>query len=145
MPSIKTITFALGALALAGTSQGFSLKFWEEKYSCANQYADSTRTRTPRLTVKCDSVLLGTQTVVIQDWDAKCRLIFWPEFSPCMAIGDDPAYQPIYNSSLSEAREQQTAIFDDETDRACFQDLFDNINVGAYSYICAGDDGDSDE
>ncbi|TGJ80739.1 hypothetical protein E0Z10_g8024 [Xylaria hypoxylon] len=145
MPSINTITFALGALALAGTSQGFTLQFWEEKYSCASEYADSTRTRTASLTVDCDSVMLETQTVVIQDWDSKCRLIFWPELSPCLAIEGDPYYQPIYNSSLSEAREQQTVIFDGN-DKYCFQDLFDNINVGAYSYICdcEGDDEDSD-
>ncbi|KAI0861014.1 hypothetical protein F4860DRAFT_524688 [Xylaria cubensis] len=144
MPSMKTIAFALGALALAGTSQGFTLRFWEDKYSCASQYADSTRTRTPGLTVQCDTVLLETQTVIIQDWDAKCRLIFWPELAPCMAIGDDPSYQPIYNSSLSEARQQQTAIFDDETSEACFEDLFNKVDVGYYSYICEGDDGDSD-
>ncbi|KAI0965211.1 hypothetical protein F4678DRAFT_467758 [Xylaria arbuscula] len=141
MASIKTISFALSALALSGISQGFTLKYWEEKDSCASQYPDSTRTRTPGLTVKCDSVLLETQTVLIQDWDAKCRLIFWAEDAPC--IGDDPYYEPIYNSSLSEAREQQAAIFDDTSDQACFLDLFDDVSVGYYSYICAGDNGDS--
>ncbi|KAJ2997230.1 hypothetical protein NUW58_g711 [Xylaria curta] len=140
MPSIKTITFALGALALAGASQGFTLNYWEQKYSCANEYADSTRTRTPHLTVDCDTVQLGTQTVVIKDWDDECRLIFWPELSPCLAIEGSDYYKPIYNSSMSEAKEQGTAAFDDDSNLACFQDLFDTISVGAYSYICEGDE-----
>ncbi|KAI1362295.1 hypothetical protein F5Y08DRAFT_341841 [Xylaria arbuscula] len=141
MPSIKTITFALGALALAGFSQGCTLSYWEEEDSCGNEFADSTRTRTPRLTVDCDTVQLGTQTVVIKDWDEECRIIFWPELSPCLAIEGSDYYQPIYNSSKSEAKEQGTAAFNpDDDSQACFQHLFDRITVGAYSYICEGDE-----
>ncbi|KAI0198046.1 hypothetical protein F4808DRAFT_271700 [Astrocystis sublimbata] len=145
MPSIKITTLALGALALAGISQAFTLKFWDEADACASEYADSTRTRTPGLTVNCDTVLLETRTVLIQDWDSKCRLVFWAEDKPCIGDGVGNIYEPIYNSSMSEAKEDMTAIFDEDSNQACLENLFDDVNVGYYSYFCEGDDGDSDE
>ncbi|KAI1075906.1 hypothetical protein F5B20DRAFT_369689 [Whalleya microplaca] len=132
MLPVKTIAIALSTFALAGTSNGWLLQFWEEN-SCSNTHGDTERGGEIAQTNKCMSIMPGMTTMIVKEWDSNCNVMLWGEDGDCYL--DKPHKKPFFNMTLSEARSKNAALFDETTDRACFRNKIKK-SLGYASYVC---------
>ncbi|KAI1849657.1 hypothetical protein JX265_007993 [Neoarthrinium moseri] len=79
--------------------------------------------------------------MVVTDWDINCRILLWDD----KGCGESTlATEPLFNVTLSEAKEKKQALFDPDTQRACFKNVGE-ASPSYASYICLGKQGDGTE